>query len=50
MSSIMRGGPSPVCVDDEKVLVWGQTEHGRYLQVVYLVEDDDVLFGSTRAL
>lgn len=36
--------PFPVCVDDEKVLVWGQTEDGRYLQVVYLVEDDGVLF------
>ena len=36
--------PFPMRVDDEKVLVWGRTEQGRYLQVVYLVGDDGVLF------
>jgi uncharacterized DUF497 family protein len=36
--------PYPRQIGDEKTLVHGQTEEGRYLQVIYLLEDDDVVF------
>jgi uncharacterized DUF497 family protein len=36
--------PYPRKVDDEKTLVRGQTDAGRYLQVVYLIDEDDALF------
>ena len=36
--------PYPRKMDDEKTIVCGQTEHGRYLQVIYLMDEDDALF------
>jgi uncharacterized DUF497 family protein len=33
--------PFPEQVEDEKLLVWGQTPTGRYLQVVYVYLDDE---------
>ena len=36
--------PYPMKVDDDKRLVWGQTDSGRYLQVVYLIDIEDTIF------
>ena len=36
--------PYPRKLDDEKAIVLGQTNAGRYLQVVYLIEEGDVIF------
>jgi len=36
--------PYPRKIGDEKTLVCGQTDAGRYLQVIYLIEDDDAVF------
>ncbi len=36
--------PYPMKVDDGKRLVWGHTESGEYLQVVYILREDDVVF------
>jgi uncharacterized DUF497 family protein len=36
--------PYPRKVDDEKTIVRGQTNVGRYLQVVYLIDEDGALF------
>ena len=36
--------PYPRRIEDEKILVWGQAQTGRYLQVIYLVQEDDDLF------
>jgi uncharacterized DUF497 family protein len=36
--------PYPLKVDDEKRLVAGQTDSGRYLQVVYLLDIEDTVF------
>ena len=36
--------PYPRKVEDEKTLVRGQTDAGRYLQVVFLVDEDDAIF------
>ena len=36
--------PYPMKVDDEKRLVWGQAESGKYLQVVYVLCEDDAVF------
>ena len=36
--------PYPRKIGDEKTLVCGQTEAGRYLQVVYLIDEDDAVF------
>ena len=36
--------PYPRHIDDDKILVRGQTNAGRYLQVIYLLETDDVVF------
>ena len=36
--------PYPRYREDEKLLVWGPTESGRLLQVVYLLEPDDAVF------
>lgn len=36
--------PYPRKIEDEKVLVCGQTVGGRYLQVIYLVDQDDAVF------
>jgi hypothetical protein len=33
--------PYPRKTGNEKFLVWGQTEGGRYLQVVFIYPDDD---------
>jgi uncharacterized DUF497 family protein len=35
--------PYPRKLDDEKTIVSGQTDAGRYLQVIYLIEEDDAL-------
>jgi uncharacterized DUF497 family protein len=36
--------PYPMKVEDEKRLVWGQTDSGGYLQVVYLLDVEDTVF------
>lgn len=36
--------PYPQFRDSKKLLVWGPTESGRMLQVVYALEPDDVAF------
>lgn len=36
--------PHPRRTGDQKILVKGQSEVGRYLQVIYLLERDDVVF------
>jgi uncharacterized DUF497 family protein len=36
--------PYPRRIDNNKILVRGQTSAGRYLQVIYLLEEDDVVF------
>jgi uncharacterized DUF497 family protein len=35
--------PYPELLADEKSLIWGQTEAGRYLQVIYLIDRDENL-------
>ncbi len=36
--------PYPTKIGDEKTLVCGQTAAGRYLQAIYLIDEDDKLF------
>jgi uncharacterized DUF497 family protein len=36
--------PYPRKIGDEKRLVCGQTESGRYLQVIYLPREEDTIF------
>ena len=36
--------PYPRKIGDEKTQVCGQTAAGRYLQVIYLIEEDDEVF------
>lgn len=36
--------PFPLAQDDEKFLVWGRTEAGRLLQVVFVIDPDDTAF------
>jgi uncharacterized DUF497 family protein len=36
--------PYPRKIGDEKTLVAGQSRAGRYLQVIYLVDEDDAIF------
>ena len=36
--------PYPQRIDDEKTLVWGQSASGRYLQVIYLIDQDRTIF------
>ncbi|HZZ41717.1 MAG TPA: hypothetical protein VFE58_02165 [Tepidisphaeraceae bacterium] len=36
--------PYPRKIEDEKTLVCGQTDVGRYLQVIYLIDEDDAIF------
>jgi uncharacterized DUF497 family protein len=36
--------PFPRRLENQKILVKGQTESGRYLQVIYLIEQDDLVF------
>jgi len=31
--------PFPQTIEDDKLLVWGATESGRYLQVIYVLKD-----------
>ncbi len=39
--------PFPRAIEDDKHLVWGRTESGRYLQVIYVfLADEDVNFQS----
>lgn len=30
--------PYPMEIGDDKLVVWGQTEHGRYLQIIYVLK------------
>ena len=36
--------PFPLVQADEKYLVWGATEDGRFLQVVFVIDEADPLF------
>jgi len=36
--------PFPLVKDDEKYLVWGATDAGRLLQVVFVLDPDDAVF------
>ncbi len=36
--------PFPLIQGDEKYLVWGPTEAGRLLQVVFVIDPDDAIF------
>jgi uncharacterized DUF497 family protein len=36
--------PYPRSIDNAKILVRGQTAAGRFLQVIYLLDEDDVVF------
>ena len=36
--------PFPLVQADEKYLVWGATDDGRLLQVVFLIDPDDSIF------
>ena len=36
--------PYPLVRDDQKYLVWGPTESGRLLQVVFVIDPDDAVF------
>jgi uncharacterized DUF497 family protein len=36
--------PYPRRIDDEKLLAWGRTASGQYLQVIFLIQEDDTLF------
>ena len=36
--------PFPRRIEDDKRLVWGQTADGTYLQVIYVLDPDDVVF------
>jgi uncharacterized DUF497 family protein len=36
--------PFPLVQQDEKYLVWGSTETGRALQVVFVLDPDDAVF------
>lgn len=44
LSSDMRAGRTRTGSTIKKLLVWGQAEHGEYLQVVFLIQDDGALF------
>jgi uncharacterized DUF497 family protein len=49
---VVRGAraPSPKQQDDEKLVVWGATAAGRYLQVIYVLKHpDEVEFDSVAA-
>ena len=43
---VVRGAhrPYPLHREDDKWLVWGRTEAGRMLQVVYVLDDEDRVF------
>jgi len=36
--------PFPLVKDDEKYLIWGATDAGRLLQVVFVLDSDDAVF------
>ena len=36
--------PFPLVQNEEKYLVWGATENGRHLQVVFVIDPDDSIF------
>jgi uncharacterized DUF497 family protein len=36
--------PFPLVQADERYLVWGRTEGGRFLQVVFVIDPDDTIF------
>ena len=41
-----RGGrpPYPLASADEKFLVWGRTAEGKFLQVVFVMDEEDSVF------
>ncbi|MCI0381165.1 MAG: hypothetical protein L0215_26570 [Gemmataceae bacterium] len=43
---VIRGAknPYPRRVEDEKWLVWGQDKGGRYLQVIFVMDDEESIF------
>ena len=36
--------PYPLCREDDKFLVWGATSIARLAQVVFLIDEDDMVF------
>jgi uncharacterized protein len=36
--------PFPLVLSNEKYLVWGPTEDGRLLQIVFVIDSDDCVF------
>jgi len=36
--------PHPIRIEQGKRLVWGQSESGEYLQVIYILDDDYTVF------
>jgi uncharacterized DUF497 family protein len=36
--------PFPRQIGDEKLLVWGRSQGGRFLQIVYVLDPDDTIF------
>jgi uncharacterized DUF497 family protein len=36
--------PYPRCIEDDKIMVRGQTNEGRWLQVIYVLETGNVVF------
>ena len=43
--AVLAAGPGfPRAIDDEKYLVWGQTRHGRYVQVVFVIDPKDSIY------
>ena len=43
---VVRGArsPYPLASADEKFLVWGPTAEGRFLQVVFVIDEEDSVF------
>jgi len=43
---VIRGAraPYPLVQDDEKFLVWGPTDDGQLLQVVFVIDDGGTIF------
>jgi uncharacterized DUF497 family protein len=43
---VVRGArpPYPLASADEKFLVWGPTAEGRFLQVVFVMDEEDSVF------
>ncbi len=43
---VVRGAtrPYPLHREDDKWLVWGSTSNGEWLQVVFIIDEDDTVF------